>query len=217
MKLNKLKTNFIFFDFGCNIFARQGVLKTNNANSRTSLNQLNEDEIIEGCIRKDVHYQKLLYEQFAPKMMGVSLRYCNSRMEAEDVLQDAFIKVFNKIKTFENRGSLEGWIRKIVVFTALKSNDKRIQKFEPGNLENVQEQSFDAKAISNLETAELLAVLKKLPEGYQTVFNLYAIEGYSHKEIGEMLNISEVTSRTQFSRAKQNLIKLLAKYGIVRR
>lgn len=192
-------------------------MKTNNANSRTSLNQLNENEIIEGCIRNDVHYQKILYEQFAPKMMGVSLRYCNSRMEAEDVLQDAFIKVFNKIKTFENRGSLEGWIRKIVVFTALKSNDKRIQKFEPGNLDNVQEQSFDAKAISNLETAELLEVLKKLPEGYQTVFNLYAIEGYSHKEIGEMLNISEVTSRTQFSRAKQNLIKLLAKYGIVRR
>jgi RNA polymerase sigma-70 factor (ECF subfamily) len=178
---------------------------------------LNENEIIEGCIRKDVHYQKILYEQFAPKMMGVSLRYCNSRMEAEDVLQDAFIKIFNKIKTFENRGSLEGWIRKIVVFTALKSADKRIQKFEPGNLENVNEETFDAKAISNLETAELLGILKQLPDGYQTVFNLYAIEGYSHKEIGEMLNISEVTSRTQFSRAKQNLIKLLAKYGIVRK
>lgn len=192
-------------------------MKSNNANSRTSLNQLNENEIIEGCIRKDVHYQKILYEQFAPKMMGVSLRYCNSRMEAEDVLQDAFIKIFNKIKTFENRGSLEGWIRKIVVFTALKSADKRIQKFEPGNLENVNEETFDAKAISNLETAELLGILKQLPDGYQTVFNLYAIEGYSHKEIGEMLNISEVTSRTQFSRAKQNLIKLLAKYGIVRK
>ena len=192
-------------------------MKTNNANSSTSLNELNENEIIEGCVRKDVHYQKLLYEQFAPKMMGVSLRYCNSRMEAEDVLQDAFIKVFNKIKTFENRGSLEGWIRKIVVFTALKSNDKRIQKFEPGNLDNVQETAFDARAISNLETEELMNILKQLPEGYQTVFNLYAIEGYSHKEIGEMLGISEVTSRTQFSRAKQNLIKLLAKYGIVRR
>jgi RNA polymerase sigma factor (sigma-70 family) len=192
-------------------------LKTNNANSSTSLNELNENEIIEGCVRKDVHYQKLLYEQFAPKMMGVSLRYCNSRMEAEDVLQDAFIKVFNKIKTFENRGSLEGWIRKIVVFTALKSNDKRIQKFEPGNLDNVKETAFDARAISNLETEELMNILKQLPEGYQTVFNLYAIEGYSHKEIGEMLGISEVTSRTQFSRAKQNLIKLLAKYGIVRR
>lgn len=192
-------------------------MKSNNANSRTSLNQLNENEIIEGCIRKEVHYQKILYEQFAPKMMGVSLRYCNSRMEAEDVLQDAFIKIFNKIKTFENRGSLEGWIRKIVVFTALKSADKRIQKFEPGNLENVNEETFDAKAISNLETAELLGILKQLPDGYQTVFNLYAIEGYSHKEIGEMLNISEVTSRTQFSRAKQNLIKLLAKYGIVRK
>ncbi len=184
--------------------------------NQTKTNQLDERELIKGCVKNDVHSQQALYEHFAPKMMGVSMRYCTSKMEAEDVLQDAFIKIFDKIKTFKGEGSFEGWIRKIVVFTALKSNDKRVSKFEPGSLENVQEQSFDAKAISNMETANLLSILQELPEGYRAVFNLYAIEGYSHKEIGKILDISDVTSRTQYSRAKQHLIKLLAQYGIQR-
>jgi len=149
--------------------------------------------------------------------LSVCRYYIKDLQFAEDVMLNGSFKVFSNLKNFKATGSFEGWIRKIVVFTALKSNDKRIQKFEPGNLENVPETAFDARAISNLETSELLNILKQLPDGYQTVFNLYAIEGYSHKEIGEMLGISEVTSRTQFSRAKQNLIKLLAKYGIVRK
>jgi RNA polymerase sigma-70 factor (ECF subfamily) len=103
-----------------------------------------------------------------------------------------------------------------VVFTALKSNDKRVRKFEPGSLENVQEQSFDPQAISNMETENLLNILQELPDGYKAVFNLYAVEGYSHREIGEILGISDVTSRSQYSRAKQQMIKLLAKYGIQR-
>ena len=188
----------------------------NQNNTNTKANHLDERELIKGCVDNDVQCQKVLYEQYAPKMMGVSLRYCNSKMEAEDVLQDAFIKIFNKINTFKGEGSFEGWIRKIVVFTALKSNDKRVQKFEPGSLENVQEQSFDSKAISNMETASLLSILQELPDGYKAVFNLYAVEGYSHREVGEILGISDVTSRSQYSRAKQHLIKLLAKYGIKR-
>ena len=189
-------------------------MNQNKINTKT--NQLDEHELIRGCVDNDVQYQKVLYEMYATKMMGVSLRYCNSRMEAEDVLQDAFIKVFDKIKTFKGEGSFEGWIRKIVVFTALKSNDKRVRKFEPGSSENVQEQSFDPLAISNMETANLLSILQELPDGYKAVFNLYAVEGYSHREIGEILGISDVTSRSQYSRAKQHLIKLLAKYGIKR-
>ena len=192
----------------------RSTLNQNKINTKT--NQLDEHELIRGCVDNDVQYQKVLYEMYATKMMGVSLRYCNSRMEAEDVLQDAFIKVFDKIKTFKGEGSFEGWIRKIVVFTALKSNDKRVRKFEPGSLENVQEQSFDPLAISNMETANLLSILQELPDGYKAVFNLYAVEGYSHREIGEILGISDVTSRSQYSRAKQHLIKLLAKYVIKR-
>jgi RNA polymerase sigma factor (sigma-70 family) len=163
-----------------------------------------------------VHCQQLLYEKYSPKMMGVSLRYCNSKMEAEDVLQDAFIKIFDKIKTFKGEGSFEGWIRKVVVFTALKSNDKRVKKFEPGDIDNVQEPSLDSKAVSNMETAYLMNILQELPVGYKTVFNLYAIEGYSHKEIGKMLGVTDITSRTQYSRAKQYLLKILAKHGIKR-
>ncbi len=182
----------------------------------TKTNQLDEQQLIEGCKNNDVHCQKVLYEKYSQKMMGVSLRYCNSRMEAEDVLQDAFIKIFDKVRTFKGTGSFEGWVRKIVVFTALKSNDKRISKFEPGDLENTTEQSLDAAAISNLETSFILDVMRRLPEGYRTVFNLYAIEGYSHKEIADILGVTDVTSRTQYSRAKQQLIKMLAKYGIER-
>ena len=204
------------FTNGCNIFATQRVSLLNQTKTNTKANHLDERQLIKGCVENDVHCQKVLYEKYAPKMMGVSLRYCNSKMEAEDVLQDAFMKIFDKIHSFKGEGSFEGWIRKIVVFTALKSNDKRVRKFEPGNIDNVQEQSLDAKAISNMETANLLSILQELPEGYRTVFNLYAIEGYSHKEIGNILGVTDVTSRTQYSRAKQHLIKLLAKYGIKR-
>ncbi len=189
----------------------------NKTETNIKVNLLDEQQLITGCINNDVQCQKALYQKYAPKMMGVSLRYCNSKMEAEDVLQDAFIKIFNKINTYKGIGSFEGWIRKIVVFTALKSNDKRVYKFEPGSLETMPEQSTAPKAISNMETASLLHILQELPDGYKAVFNLYAIEGYSHKEIGKMLSISDVTSRTQYSRAKQHLIKLLAKYGIENR
>ncbi|MFY0644502.1 MAG: sigma-70 family RNA polymerase sigma factor [Bacteroidia bacterium] len=177
---------------------------------------MNEDELIDGCIRQEVHFQKILYEKYAKKMMGVCLRYCNSRMEAEDVLQDSFIKIFDKIKTFKKIGSLEGWIKRIMINSALKSNDKRVFKFEPGSLDHVNEQAYSAKAIEKLETKNLLEIIQKLPQGYKTVFNMYAIEGYSHKEIANQLNISEVTSRTQYSRAKKLLIKLLNEYGIER-
>jgi len=185
-------------------------------NKNTYLDQLNEDELIEGCVRQDVDFQRLLYEKYASKMMGICMRYCNSKQEAEDVIQDSFIKIFDKIKTFQKRGSLEGWIKRIVVNSALKSNDKRVMKFEPGSLDKVNEPSFNAKAISRIETKDILAIIQNLPRGYRTVFNMYAIEGYSHKEIGTILNISEVTSRTQYARAKKQLIELLAKYGIER-
>lgn len=206
----------IFFHFQCNIFATPGVIALKANENSTKFTQLNEDELIDGCVRQDVHFQKLLYEKYARKMMGVCMRYCNSRQEAEDVLQDAFIKIFDKIRYFEKKGSLEGWIRRIMVNSALKSNDKRVFKFEPGSLDYVQEPTIGSKAISNMETESLLRIIQELPDGYKAVFNMYAIEGYSHKEIAEELGISEVTSRTQYSRAKQYLVKLLSKYGIKR-
>ena len=134
----------------------QGVIALKESKNSTKFTQLNEDELIDGCIRQDVHFQRLLYEKYATKMMGVCMRYCNSRQEAEDVLQDSFIKIFDKIQSFERKGSLEGWIRRIMVNTALKSNDKRVYKFEPGSLEYVNEPTISSKAVSNMETATLL-------------------------------------------------------------
>jgi RNA polymerase sigma factor (sigma-70 family) len=210
------KRNHIFFTHQCNIFAKLRVIHLKPTETNNDNKPLSDDELVKGCLKNDVSYQELLYNRFASKMMGVSMRYCNSRMEAEDVLQDAFIKVFTRIKSFKGDGSLEGWIRKIVVFTALKSKDKRISKFEPGDVDLHDNRKFDPKAISKIQTKQLLKIIQQLPDGYRAVFNLYAIEGYSHKEIGEMLDISEVTSRTQFSRAKKHLIKLLKDYGIER-
>lgn len=177
---------------------------------------MNEDELIKGCVEENVDCQRILYEKYANKMMGVSMRYCNSRFEAEDVLQEAFIKIFNKIGTFEKRGSLEGWIRRIVVFTALKSNDKRVRKFEFSATESMPEVQLNAHVISSIDAKQLIKIIQEIPEGYRAVFNLYAIEGYSHKEIGEELGISEVTSRSQYSRAKNHIKKLLLQRGFTR-
>lgn len=143
-------------------------------------------------------------------MMGVCLRYCDNHEEAEDVLQNGFVNVFQNIETYRGSGSLEGWIRKIMVNTALtniRKNKKLKQNIELESVEfmlpstNYISESFAAK--------DLLKIIQTLPTGFRTVFNLYAIEGYSHKEIGDMLGISEGTSKSQYSRAKAHLQKII--------
>lgn len=142
--------------------------------------------------------------------MGVCLRYCDNHEEAEDVLQNGFVNVFQNIETYRGSGSLEGWIRKIMVNTALtniRKNKKLKQNIELESVEfmlpstNYISESFAAK--------DLLKIIQTLPTGFRTVFNLYAIEGYSHKEIGDMLGISEGTSKSQYSRAKAHLQKII--------
>ena len=171
---------------------------------------MTDEQIVQGCIRKDPLAQKFLYEKFSRKMMGVSLRYSDSREEAEDVLQNGFVSVFQNIESFKGTGSLEGWIRKIIVNTALtnlRKNKKLKQNIELESVEfmlpstNHLNDSFAAK--------DLLRIIQTLPTGFKTVFNLYAIEGYSHKEIGDLLGISEGTSKSQYSRAKAHLQKLI--------
>jgi len=163
--------------------------------------------LIEGCVKEDRDSQAQLYQKYANKMFGVCLRYCNTREEAEDVLQDAFVKIFDRISTFRKEGSLEGWIRRIMVNTALKSRDKRRKKFEVSDLDSVAEPEFNANVIANINTKDLMRIIAALPEGYQHVFNLYAVEGYSHKEIGDILGVSESTSRSQYSRARKILME----------
>ncbi|MFM9946182.1 MAG: RNA polymerase sigma factor [Bacteroidia bacterium] len=172
---------------------------------------MNDEELIQGCIKGKDSYQFEVYQRYSPKMFGVCLRYCANREEAEDVLQDGFIKVFNKIDTFKFNGSFEGWIRKIMVHTALRNKYINFRKHEVNTLEGVDHPSTDEKVTSNLSLMDLMKLVNELPQGYRIVFNLFAVEGYSHKEIAEMLNIQEATSRSQYLRARQFLREKLDK------
>ncbi len=161
------------------------------------------EHLIKGCINKDNRSQKKLYEMLSPKMYAICLRYMNSREEAQDALQDGFVKVFNKISTYNFEGSFEGWVRKTIVNTALEQLRKDKHKFEErfdDSKENMI--SVTNEAEGKIEVGELLKALQKLATGYRTVFNLYIIEGYTHAEIAEKLNITEQTSKSQLSRAR---------------
>ena len=166
---------------------------------------MTERELIEGCIRKDRIAQRALFDRFAGKMLTVCRRYTRHHLEAEDILQDAFIKVFSNIHRFEFKGSFEGWVRRVVVNTALKNYSKSSFQKESIGLEDYQDQPIEAQAVSNLGAEELLTEINRLPDGYRLVFNLYVLEGYSHKEIGEQLNIGESTSRSQLTKARKML------------
>ena len=176
---------------------------------------MTDQDLIKECIDNNPKAQKELYDRFASKMMGVSYRYASSQEEAKDILQDAFIKVFGRIGSFKKEGSLEGWIRRIVVNTALDSIRKRKKDKQNVSLTEVEHLASNKDyIIENLSAEDLLQMLKTIPIGYRTVFNLYAIEGYSHKEIADSLGITENTSKSQYSRAKAFLRNLLEQYEI---
>ena len=170
-------------------------------------------KIIKACIKGDRIAQKHLYQMFADKMYSVCLRYAANEDEAKDILQDGFIKVFLHLNQFNFKGSFEGWIRRIVVNTALeKFRDKNYlfavnmtQNYESGDTE------YD-HILSDLSATDLLGLIQELSPQYRMVFNLYAIEGYSHKEIGEIMNIKEGTSKSNLSRAREILKEKVNKY-----
>ncbi len=176
---------------------------------------MNEEEMLQGCKAHREQAQKLLFDRHVNLMMGVCLRYADSYEEAQDIVQDGFVKVFSKINSFTGSGSLEGWIKRIMVNTAL--DHLRKIKNERFNL-NVDDVSFllkeDQKIEGQLHEEDLMQLVKQLPTGYRTVFNLYAIEGYSHKEIAAELEISENTSKSQYSRARSLLQKRLEQLKI---
>ena len=168
-------------------------------------------KLIESCIKGDRASQKAIYDRLAPRMLPLCMRYVGDRSLAEDVLQDGFITLFSKLKDYKGDGSFEGWARRIFVTTALMSLRKKDALKMSYELDVVR--GMKAETVSqtqNLGYKELMELVMSLPPGFRTVFNLYSIEGYSHKEIGEMLGINETTSRTQLSRARiwlQNKIK----------
>jgi len=168
-------------------------------------------EIIKGCLQGKASFQKLLVQKHSAVLYSVCLRYMRDEMAAQDILQDSFIKIFKYIDRFdENRGNFEAWIRKITVNTALKQLDKRKLETSSLSYETVEHPSADPFVISQMNKQDLMKVVMSLPDGYRQVFNMAVIEGYSHKEIGNMLGIAEVTSRSNLSRAKQILRKKIS-------
>jgi RNA polymerase sigma-70 factor (ECF subfamily) len=166
---------------------------------------ISESNIIEGCLNENKIYQRELYKRYSGKMMVVCLRYANSRMEAEDMLQDGFIKVFDNISKFKNKGSLEGWVRRIMVNTALNQIRTNRMKFEDISETKSYLTDNNMNAIDKLNEKVLLDIINKLPKGYKYVFNMFAIEGFSHKEIAEKLGIEEASSRSQYAKARKYL------------
>lgn len=166
---------------------------------------LDNRELIEACVKGDRVAQRNLYDLFSRRMYVVCLRYTKSQQEAEDVLQDSFIKVFKNLKGYRGDSRLDYWIKRIVINTALNSQRKKLYMYPMVDIDDVKNDFDHSKAFSNFQMEELLKMIKELPTGCQTVFNLFAIEGYSHKEIAEMLEVSEGTSKSQFARARKLL------------
>jgi RNA polymerase sigma-70 factor (ECF subfamily) len=170
-----------------------------------------EKELIEECLKGKKDAQKALYDKYAGKMFALCMRYARHKLEAEDIMQEGFIKVFENLETFRAEGSLEGWIRTIMVHTAIKNYNRSSFQKESIGLENYPEESMIPKAYADLNKEELMKLIKDLPEGYRMVFNMYAIEGFKHKEIAKMLNIGESTSRSQLVKARKLLQSMIEK------
>jgi RNA polymerase sigma-70 factor (ECF subfamily) len=178
---------------------------------------MSDEEMLEGCKANKEHAQKYLFKRYSRIMTGVCMRYADRYEEAQDIVQDGFIKVFKKIGTFSGKGSLEGWIRRIMVNTALDHLRRtKNQRFNV-DIDDVDYKLKDNQEIvASMQADDLLKVIQTLPTGYRTVFNMYAIEGYSHKEIAKELDVSENTSKSQYSRARSLLQKKLEKLDIKR-
>jgi RNA polymerase sigma factor (sigma-70 family) len=169
-------------------------------------------DLVTGCKTGSRKAQELLYKHFAGKMLAVCMRYAVDKMEAEDMLQNGFVRVFQKINDYRGEGAFEGWVRRIVVHSSIEYYRKHHKMMQVEIDDTTPGQSANAAAVANLDAKDLMALIQKLSPGYRMVFNLYAIEGYSHKEIGEIMGISEGASKSQLSRArailKEQVIKM---------
>lgn len=179
---------------------------------------MTEEQMLAGSIKNNASAQEAFYNKFSPKMLGVCYRFAKNREDAEDMLQEGFIKIFTQIHQYRNEGALEGWIRRIVVHTCinvLKKNKKFAESVDiiHANSIHVKEDMIP----SIMQAKQVVECIRMLPMGYRTVLNLYAIEGYSHKEIAGMLDIEESTSRSQYTRAKAMLEDILIKKKIIQK
>lgn len=173
---------------------------------------ITESDLISGCLEGNRRMQEELYRRFSPRMYAVCLRYAGNAEEAEDILQEAFIKVYKKLSSFRGEGSFEGWIRRVFVNTAIE-HFRRKRYLQP--VTEKEESTLEGNYLSVLDSLaerDILELVQQLSPGYRTVFNMYVVEGYTHKEIGDMLGISEGTSKSQLSRAKVILQEMVKTY-----
>jgi RNA polymerase sigma-70 factor (ECF subfamily) len=169
---------------------------------------MDEKQLIKGCIDGDRKAQKALYDRYSRKMMGVCLRYVKDTEDARDLMQEGFIKLFTHLHDYTGDGSFDGWVRKIFVNCALERLRHHDVLRDASDISEVNYAEIpDETVVSDISSEELMEYVKSLPDGFRMVFNMYAIEGYSHKEIGERLNITESTSRSQYTRARKLLQK----------
>lgn len=159
-------------------------------------------ELIHKCIKGDGKAQRELYDRYAAKLMPMAMRYAKSQADAEDILQDAFIKIFNSLESFRQEAQFLTWLKRIVVNTAINHNRKKLYQQPMLDIEKTPLYVENELVISHLHFTEIMAMMQKLPVGCRTVFNLFAIEGYGHKEIAEMMEITEGTSKSQYARAR---------------
>jgi RNA polymerase sigma factor (sigma-70 family) len=174
--------------------------------------------IIEGCVRGDKRAQDTLYKKYASLLYGVCLRYAKNKMEAEDVLQEVFVKIYNNIHTYHHDGSFEGWLRRIAANTSITQYRKNLKHAYQEDVDDLIKSKNDPIEVEDLEftAEEMMICINKLPAGYKTVFNLYVIEGFMHKEIADMLDIDVNTSKSQLSRAKTYLQRELAEISKIK-
>src|ERR1051325_908861 len=172
--------------------------------------QLSETELVQGCLNNDRSCQEMLYKKYSSSMFGICLGYAKDRDDAKDILQEGFIKIFGNLKNFKG-GSLEGWIRRIITHTAIDFYRKKVRMQNTVDVEEVHDLAVDVSVLEELGAKDLLMLMRQLPEGAKLIFNLYIVEGYTHKEIAEMLGVTEGTSKSQFSRAKHLLQNLISK------
>ena len=179
---------------------------------------MTEELMLAGCLKNNAASQEALYHRFSPRMLGVCYRFAKNREDAEDMLQEGFIKVFTQMHQYRNEGALEGWIRRIIVHTCI-NNLKKNKKFSDSldiihaNSVHVNEEMIP----SIMQAKQVVECIRMLPLGYRTVLNLYAIEGFPHKEIAGMLDIEESTSRSQYTRAKAMLEEILIRKKIIQK
>jgi len=169
------------------------------------------ERIIKGCIAGDYKAQRLLYKIYSPKMFSLCLRYAKDYHQAEDILQEGFVKIYNNIHKFKGTGSFDGWVRRVFVNTAIEAYRKSVTMYPIIEVDGMNVPLINETVMSKMGADEILALVDKLAVGYKTIFNLYVIEGYPHKEISEMLGISEGTSKSQLARARYMLQKMILK------